>query len=1242
MLPIAPGRPVVALLLGALGWTACRSPDFGAPTQSTDWTAGPGFRWRALTVPQSEEAGFTAIPPGWSGVTFANALGREAMVENQMRTNGSGVALADVDGDGRVDVYFARLDGSNVLYRNLGDWRFQDVTAESGLAAEGEFSTGVTFADVDGDGDPDLVRSSIGDGKALYLNDGTGVFSRSAELGGRTGAMSLALSDIDGDGDLDLYITNYKAASVLDLFPPEARDFASTVRATEAGFEVTPEFERHYELLWRGNEVRRLELGEPDELYLNDGAGGFSAVPFGNGRFRDADGRPLDAAPLDWGLASMFADLNGDGAPDLYVANDLHSPDRVWLNDGSGSFRAIDPAALRTTSASTMAVGVSDVDRDGDVDVFTVDMLSRSSHLRKTQDPVARVERGLPGEVAGTRQVARNALHMRRADGTYAEVGRFAGVEASDWSWSVLFVDVDLDGYEDILISNGHILDLMDADTQLDLQRAFIGDWRETSLFFAPLPSSNVAFRNTGRSTFEEVGAEWGFGETPDISHGAALADLDGDGDLDVVVNRLDSPALLLRNDAPASRLAVRLRGDGGNRAGIGARIRVSAQGLPGQTKEITAGGEYLSSSEPLATFAMGAATAATIVVDWRDGRRSVVEVGGSNRLYEISQAAASPAAPPAVEAPAAGWFERVGEFSGFHDEPAFDDFERQPLLPNRLSQMGPAIAWHDLDGDGDPDLIVAAGAGSPPSLYRNDGGSLHRVALTGPELPVDQAGILPFPDGRGRARIVVGLSNYEAPETDRGAVPGAMALDLGIGAISGRVAFASIAGLIPGSESSTGALAAADIDLDGHLDLFVAGRVIPGRYPIAATSRLFRGRPDGTFGADVANQSLFEGIGLVTGALFSDLEPDGDADLVLSMEWGPVRVFRNDGGRFTEVTNELGLADHVSRWNAVTAADLDADGRPDLIATSWGTNTGVRPTREHPLMVYFEDVDRNGTLDVIEAQFDGRLGSIAPLNGFARMGAAIPALRGRLKTHARYADASVADVLDGAPATRLEATGLAHTVFWNRGGRFEAEPLPAEAQWSPSFGLAVADADGDGYDDVFLAQNFFATDEDSPRYDAGQGLWLRGGPEGELRVAGALESGIALLGDQRGVATADFDGDGRVDLAVGQNGSDVVLFRNVGGSRGLRVRLLGPAGNPYAIGASLRVVYEAGLGPRREIRSGSGTGSHDDPVQVLGLWGDPIALEVMWPGGAVQRVELEPGARDVTVPSPALRRSGS
>ncbi len=873
-----------ALLLVGLAALACGeaspggrpAPTGDAPLTPREWTEGEGFRWRELAIPPSGRAGFRALEPDRTGVAFENRLTEESLVENQMRTNGSGVALADVDGDGRVDIYLARLDGPNALYRNLGDWRFEDVTASAGVEAADRFSTGATFADVDGDGDPDLLLTALGGGVTLFVNDGRGAFEPRTDAGleSDAGSMSMALADIDGDGDLDLYVTNYKRASVLDLYPPEARDFASTVRRTDTGYEVVPEFAPHYELQWRGNEVRRLEKAEPDRLYRNLGDGRFQAVAFGEA-FRDPEGVPVDPAPGEWGLAARFGDLDGDGDADLYVCNDLHSPDRLWLNDGQGGFREIDPLALRTTSASTMAVDFSDIERDGDVDIFTLDMWARSSRRQKTQDPVARVERALPGEVGGTQQVPHNALQVNRGDGTWAEIANQAGVEASGWSWSALFVDVDLDGFEDLLIPNGHIRDLMDADTQRRIRTTAPRDWRRNLLLFDPLPLVNVAFHNLGGRRFEEVGVAWGFGRDPDVSHGGALADLDGDGDLDVVVNRLGSPALLLRNETAAPRVAVRLRGRPPNTRGIGATISVRAAGLPEQTKELAAGGGYLSSSEPLAVFALGGAGGAEIEVRWPSGRHSRVRVEGPNRLIEVDESGADTLGAGAGAGPgpgadgagagadgagsgasgAAPWFEPVGSFTALHDEPPFDDFARQPLLPMRLSQSGPALAWRDLDADGDPDLAIGQGAGSPPGLYRNDGGRLRRVTVPGPEAPVDQTGIAGLPGPRGGGRLALGWSSWEAPAADVSAVPGAVTFDVSPGSLAGATVVPAVRGLPGGEGSATGPLAAADVDGDGILDLFVGGRARPGRYPEPASSRLLRGTPSGDLQPDPVHQ---------------------------------------------------------------------------------------------------------------------------------------------------------------------------------------------------------------------------------------------------------------------------------------------------------------------------------------------------------------------------------------------------
>ncbi|WP_423924799.1 FG-GAP-like repeat-containing protein [Candidatus Palauibacter sp.] len=1227
---------------------ACGPADFAAPAQPGEWTEVSGARWRTLAV-EGGDAGFTSISPSWSGVDFANALTDSSFIENQMRGNGSGVAAGDVNGDGRPDFYLARLEGPNALYINLGDWRFREEAVESGVDAADRFSTGATLVDVDGDDDHDLILTSIEGPRSVFLNDGEGRFAEAPGAGllDSRGGTSSALADIDGDGDLDLYLTRYKSRSVLDLFPGDEVAFPNTVRRVGRGFEVVERFADHYELAWRADGVVRLEKGESDELYLNEGGGRFRHVPFSSGAFLDPEGAPLEAAPTEWGLAARFGDLDSDGDPDLYVANDLHSPDRLWINQGDGTFRLPPSHALPTTSASSMAVDFADFDRDGDADVFVLDMLARDSRSRKTQDPVSRVEQTPPGEASGAQQVNRNTLLANRGDGTWAEIGRQAGVEASGWSWSALFLDVDLDGFEDLLIPNGHIRDLMDADTQIRIREAGLSGERESTLLYRPLPLRNVAFRNLGGRGFEEVGGAWGVAPEPDVSHGAALADFDGDGDLDAVVNRLDSPALLLRNDAASPRLAVRLRGEAPNTAGIGATVWLEVAGLPRQTKEIAAGGGYLSGSEALVSFAMGEASEGTLGVDWRGGGRSVVRVDGPDRLYEVpeseasrpdswagTEAATGTRAAAAPTPDATPWFELDESFGPIHDEPPFAEVTRQPLLPLRLSRMGPSVAWHDLDGDGDPDLLLGSGASAAPVLFRNDGGALVRVTLAGPRAPIDQTAVIPLPVA-DTARVLFGLSSYEAPAAEVTQVPAVVSAEWSGVAMAGVAVTPINRGVAPGTSASVGVLAVADYDLDGRLDLFAGARVVPGAYPMSGPSRVFRGRPGGGFEEDRRDAAVFERLGMVTGAVFTDYDADGAPDLAVSVDWGPVRLLRNDRGRFSDVTDEVGLHEYVGRWNGVSAGDFDGDGLPDLVAVSWGDNTEYRPTPGAPLELFFGDVDLNGTLDLVAAQRDERLGGVAPLAALGRLAEHIPPVGQRMPTRADYAEADVGEALGAWPEGRLKATELRHMLFLNRGDAFEAVPLPLEAQRAPSLGLLIADANGDGREDLFLSQNFFATDEDTPRYDAGRGLWLEGDGRGGFRPVPGLESGVAAYGDQRGVAAADIDSDGRLDFVLGINGGAARLFRGAGNSPGLRVRLAGPAGNRHGIGAVLRVAYADGMGPAREVRAGSGTGSHDDPVQIMGLSGYPVAVEVRWPGGVLQRVEVPPGAREVTVGPP-------
>ena len=1236
------------LLAAALGVLAgCR------PAPPPPWHEEAGYRWRELQVPRGKP-GFTRMAVERTGIGFRNTVSDSALLGNRILGQGAGVCLGDVDGDGMVDVFLARTEGPNALYRNLGGWRFADITASAGVATPDRYSTGCAFADVDGDGDLDLILLATTGPNAIFLNDGRGRFTERRDLGldpaGR-GGTTVALADVDGDGSLDLYVANYKPYTAADSIPPERRAYDRVVRQAAPGrFEVAPEYRRDFKLVHRAD-MGGLALSmraEPDQFYLNDGHGRFTRVPFSSGRFRDAAGRPLAAEPESFALDARFADLNGDGAPDLYVVNDFEDPDLFWLNDGHGGFRLADWTAQRQTSNSGMGADVADVDGDGLPDLFEVDMLANDSRRRKTQVPTHTAIPKRPGEIELQLQQMRNTLFLNRGDGTFAEISAYAGVEASGWSWATMFLDVDLDGWQDLLIANGHLWDLMDGDTQEKLQGGWSNvPWQRHRSEYPRLALRNVAYRNRGDLTFEDASERWGFGVEEDISHAMAAADLDGDGDLDVVVNRLGATALVLRNDSPAPRIAVRLLGDAPNTRAVGAKIRVLGGPVPVQVREVTAGGLYLSHSDYLASFATGRADRVTIVVDWRDGRHTEIPDARPNRLHEIRESVNGQRSPvggrrPTVSgnspdaafgplpAGAGALFEdATAELGGHrHIEDRNGEWDRQYLLPDALSQLGPGVAWFDLDRDGFEDLVIGAGKGGRLAVFRNQRGRLVPEPVRGPVAPADLTTILGLPS-EGGARLLAGVSTWEArslPEMT--GQPAVVSLGARGTALASRTE-----PLVGSHESATGPLALGDYDGDGDLDLFVGGRAIAMQYPRPASSGLFR-NDGGRFVLDTLNTGALRDIGMVSSALFADLNGDGHPDLVLAREWGSLVLLLNDGhGRLVPAPDSWGLGGWTSRWNGLATGDLDGDGRLDLVATSWGRNTFLHADSARPLVLFHGPFGARGEEEMLLARRDSRVGDLAPLESWPRVRLAIPGAAERVHGYAGYADATVGRLLAGAPGVeRLEAASLDQMAFLNRGDHFEAIPLPAEAQLAPAFYAGVADFDGDGLEDVFLAQNFSPTAVGLPRYDTGRGLLLLGDGKGGLRPMPGQRSGLTIYGDQRGAAYADFDGDGRLDLAVSQNGAATRLFHNRGARPGLRVRLVGPRANPDAIGARIRVVYADRMGPVREIQAGSGYWSENGAVQVFGLSARPTAVWIRWPGGAETRTPVPEGAREIVV----------
>ena len=1159
-------------------------------------------------------------------LAVTNVLSSAASARNRILENGAGVALGDVDGDGLTDLFVGVLEGENQLFVNQGGMRFKRVENAGGAACVGQYTTGVLLLDTDGDQDLDLVLGSNDRRARLFSNDGLGSFSEVTDPGflSSSGISSVAAADVDRDGDLDLYVSHYRERTVKD-------ETLKLDLRREDGLWILPEEQQSRFISTRNLNGRGilLEQGLADALYLNDGSGRFSVMDWTLGFFQDEQGEALKEAPLDWTLSASFSDVNRDGYPDLYVCSDFISPDRFWINQSGHGFQAVSRSALSYSSWSSMCVDWSDIDLDGEWDFFVGDMLSRDHQRRHYQRANHTPNAWTDWAFEQRRQYMRNTLFLSRGDESFAEVARLSGLAATEWTWNCFWMDVDRDGLEDLLITNGHPHDSLDSDETRRVGLLTASN-PEARLGLPSLNTPNLAFRNRGNLEFDEQGEAWGFNA---VTHGqgGALGDLDGDGDQDIVVNPLNSSLEIYENIGSGDLVAIRLREARKGRTIYGANVTLETEGQS-QMREIRAGGHYLSSDDTLVDFGVeGGVGPFTLKIVWPDGMvtrshgikpNSLLIVSRLEDPLEAAQDSVAIMNSRRSMDSDEPLFEDVSDsLNARHSDEPFDDSALQSMLAQQLSTLAMGIGWIDVDENGWDDVLVGGGNGNRLEVYHNVRGTEWDPSSKSlfPKSQGDQVGLSWWLDGGA----LVATSGYES------VVPSS---ESRLESMKSNPANAG-SRLMSSFSGAMGAFALGDYDLDGDLDVFAGMRHQSGRFPESQSSWLLNNGSGGLV-RDGLGSEVFRDLGMVSGVLFCHLNDDAWIDLVVSLDWGRVEIYLNREGEFVNETDAMGLSRLKGLWQSVDCGDFNGDGRFDLILGNWGRNRNPKPNLEHPLRLYYGELIDSGEMLHMEAYFDEELRAYVPVLDRDHLAESIPLIHSRYPSYRSYGAERIETIV--APylveVNFHEVDTLDSLLLMNLPEGFDVRVLPVSVQLAPVFGISVADLNGDAHEDLFLSQNFYGTELSMSPFDAGSGVCLLGDGLGGFVAESPSVSGLSLRGASRASALSDFNRDGRWDLLVGRRARQTALFLNRRAEIGIRVALVGSEENPRAIGARLRLRSEGESGAARIILGGGGDGAQDTLQPLLYCHGSADELWVKWPDGHETLTGLPDRLRSIIV----------
>ena len=1085
---------------------------------------------------EKKETLFNELGSEATGITFANNLPFDKdfnIYTYRNFYNGGGVGIADVNNDGLVDVYFTGNNVPNKLYLNKGNFQFEDISKKAGVEGTKAWSTGVSMADVNGDGLIDIYVCNSGDIKGdnkqneLFINNGDLTFTdKAAEYGVADGGYTThaAFFDYDKDGDLDLYVLNnsYQAIGSFNL--------------------------------------RKNERPKRDPL------GGHKLLRNDDGRFVDvSEEAGIYGSVIAFGLGVTVGDINKDGWQDIYVSNDFFERDYLYINNKNGTFKECLPEQMRSISGASMGADLADINNDAYPDIFVTEMLPRENARIKTVttfDNWDRYQYNVQNDYF--HQFTRNMLQLNNGDGTFSEIGRYAQVEATDWSWGALMFDMDNDGLKDIFVANGIFQDLTDQDflqyvSNEEIVKTVISgnkvDYKKLVEYIPSTPVADFVFQNQGELGFVDKAAEWGMG-TPNFSNGSAYGDIDNDGDLDLIVNNVNSVATVYRNESnkmlPSNHyLKFELKGVKKNTYAFGTKITIHHKGKTFYIEQMPIRG-FESSVDPRPLLGVGSIdTVEQIVIEWPDGSGNVLSNVLVNQTLVLDQRNGVSIDSPTTKAvhhelTATKVFQPQKDVIDYvHRENDFVDFDRDHLIYHMVSTEGPRMSSGDVNGDGRTDVFIGGAKDSPGALFvQTAGGTFARIndGLFEKDKAAEDMGSVFFDaDGDKDLDLYVCSGGSEYPNSSTALIDRLYIND-------GRGNYTKSPQALPTANFvSTSTVVADDYDKDGDTDLFVGGRVVSHLYGVPANGYLLNNDGKGNF-KEISKEVApgLNAIGMITDALWADVDGDADSDLVVIGEYMPVKIFIQEGGKFVDKTADAALDKSNGWWNRIEPGDLDNDGDIDFVVGNHGLNSRFRASVDRPVCMYVNDFDQNGTIEQIVCTYAGD--TSYPMALRHDLIGQIPSLKKKYLKYSSYQGQTITDIFTGEQlknATKVDAYEFATSILINDGkGKFVLKHLPPEAQLSPIYAIEIKDIDGDGNQDILLGGNLYRAKPEVGRYDASFGSYLKGDGKANFVSINSKESGFKIDGEVRDIISVKTS-KGDLVLASRNNNSVVVLKEN-------------------------------------------------------------------------------------------------